>query len=56
LTEQASGAQVTPDNARFFASPIPVVLHIVAATTYIVLGEFQFVPYVRRGSQVGTVR
>ena len=48
LTELASGAEITPNNARFFASPLPVVLHIIAAATYIVLGAFQFVPGIRR--------
>ncbi|HEV7718014.1 MAG TPA: hypothetical protein VGO70_03455 [Arsenicitalea sp.] len=32
LTTLAGGAPVTPDNVRFFASPIPVVLHIVSVT------------------------
>jgi hypothetical protein len=44
----ASGAPVTPENARFFASPIPVVLHIIAVTIYCVLGAFQFSPGIRR--------
>ncbi len=48
LTTLATGVQVTPDNARFFASPIPVVLHIVSVTTYCILGAFQFSPGVRR--------
>ena len=48
LAELASGAQITADNARFFASPLPVVLHIVTTTAYIVLGAFQFVPGLRR--------
>ena len=26
LNQLASGAEITPDNARFFASPLPVVL------------------------------
>ena len=42
LSELASGAQVTPDNARFFASPLPVVIHIVSVTLYSILGAFQF--------------
>ncbi len=29
LTELAGGAAITPANARFFASPLPVVLHAV---------------------------
>ena len=43
LTELTGGAQVTPDNARFFGSPIPVVVHIISASTYCLLGAFQFV-------------
>jgi len=48
LSELASGAQVTPDNARFFASPIPVVVHIVSVSLYAMLGAFQFAPGFRR--------
>lgn len=48
LTELAGGADITPANARFFASPLPVVLHIVSAAAFIVLGAFQFVPGIRR--------
>jgi uncharacterized membrane protein len=43
LNQLASGAEITPANARFFASPLPVVLHIVAAGLYALLGAFQFV-------------
>lgn len=43
LNELASGAEVTPANARFFASPLPVILHIVGAAVYAILGAFQFV-------------
>jgi len=43
LNQLASGAEITPDNARFFASPLPVVLHIVGAMVYALLGAFQFV-------------
>jgi uncharacterized membrane protein len=48
LTQLAGGAPVTPDNARFFAAPIPVLLHIVGVTIYAVLGAFQFSPGFRR--------
>jgi len=48
VAELASGAQVTPDNARFFAMPLPVLVHIFAASTYCLLGAFQFVPSFRR--------
>ena len=43
LNQLASGAEITPENARFFASPLPVVLHIVSAIVYALLGAFQFV-------------
>lgn len=35
-------APITAESARFVASPIPVVLHIVGAALYCVLGAFQF--------------
>jgi uncharacterized membrane protein len=43
LNQLASGAEITPANARFFASPAPVVLHIMGASMYALLGAFQFV-------------
>jgi hypothetical protein len=48
LTELAGGAEITPANARFFASPLPVVLHIVSASVYALLGAFQFATSFRR--------
>jgi uncharacterized membrane protein len=48
MTELTAGADVTPDNARFFAMPVPIVLHIVSVTVYTVLGAFQFAPGLRR--------
>lgn len=49
LSELASGeAKVTPDNARFFASPLPVIIHIVSVTLYSILGALQFAPGFRR--------
>lgn len=47
VTELAGGAEVTADNARFFAMPLPVLVHIVAATLFCVVGAFQFVPRFR---------
>jgi hypothetical protein len=46
-----TGGQVTPDNARFFDSPVPVLIHIPTVTVYLVLGAFQFVPTLRRGKR-----
>jgi uncharacterized membrane protein len=42
ITELAGGAEIMPADARFSASPLPVVLHIVSASTYTLLGAFQF--------------
>ncbi len=48
VAQLAGGADITPDNARFFAAPIPVVLHIVSSVIYCLLGAFQFAPGFRR--------
>ena len=48
LVQLAGGAEITPDNARFFAAPVPVVLHIISVTLYCVLGAFQFAAGFRR--------
>lgn len=44
LTQLAGGAEITPANVRFFASPLPVVLHILSAFVYAFLGAIQFAP------------
>lgn len=48
LLQLGTGVAITPDNARFFAAPLPVVLHIVSATLFSTLGTLQFVPSLRR--------
>ena len=48
LASMASGAAVTPENARFFASPVPVIVHIISVTLFCLLGAFQFAPGFRR--------
>lgn len=48
LTDLAVGTTVTPENARFFDSPIPVVVHIVGSIVFLVLGALQFAPSLRR--------
>ncbi len=50
LNQLAGSATVTEANARFFDHPLPVVLHIVGASIFCVLGAFQFVPSLRRRS------
>lgn len=48
IGEIASGAPETPVNARFLQMPLPVVLHIVGALVYSLVGAFQFLPSLRR--------
>jgi uncharacterized membrane protein len=48
LNQLTGGAEITPANARFFASPLPVVVHIVGASLYAILGAFQFANGIRR--------
>jgi uncharacterized membrane protein len=49
LAELAGGAEITEANERFFAMPLPVVLHILAVIPFSILGAFQFAPSLRRG-------
>jgi len=46
----SGGGAITPENARFMAMPAPVVLHIVSATLFCLLGAFQFDSAIRRRS------
>jgi uncharacterized membrane protein len=48
LVEVAGGPAVMPDNPRIDASPAPVVVHVVGAAAYAVVGAFQFSRRVRR--------
>jgi uncharacterized membrane protein len=48
LVELSGGTGAMPSDARYAASPLPVVLHIVCATVFAVLGAFQFSPRLRR--------
>ena len=48
VVQLTGGARITAENARFFAAPVPVLLHIVGATVFCVLGAFQFMPGLRR--------
>ena len=47
LAQLAGGAE-TAENARFFAQPIPVVVHILVVIPYTIVGAFQFSPGFRR--------
>ena len=48
LNQLATGGEITSANARFFASPTPVVVHIISSAVFAVLGAFQFVTGDRR--------
>jgi len=48
LVELAGGPQLLPANPRLTASPAPLVVHIVSALSYAVLGAFQFSAALRR--------
>jgi uncharacterized membrane protein len=48
LIELLGGPEVLPTDNRFAASPVPLVMHIVAAVVYAVLGAFQFSARLRR--------
>lgn len=48
LAQLSTGATITPENARFFAAPVPVLLHIPAALLFSLLGALQFSPRFRQ--------
>ncbi|MFC7402623.1 DUF2306 domain-containing protein [Citricoccus sp. GCM10030269] len=48
ISEIATGAPETPANSRFLQLPLPVVVHIIAALIYSIVGAFQFLPTLRR--------
>lgn len=48
LASMASGGEITEANARFFAAPLPVTLHILSVIPYSILGALQLSPAFRR--------
>jgi uncharacterized membrane protein len=52
LVQLSGGAATMPSNPRFDASPVPVVVHIVSAVVFALVGAFQFVPRLRRHGRV----
>lgn len=48
LVELAGGPQVLPTNPRIEDFPAPLVVHVVGAAVYVVLGAFQFPRRLRR--------
>ena len=48
LAQLAGGATITPENARFFAAPLPILLNIPSVFVFSMLGALQFSPSFRR--------
>jgi uncharacterized membrane protein len=48
LVQLAGGPEVIPADDRFAGFPVALVVHIVGAAVYAVVGAFQFVPRLRR--------
>ncbi len=48
IIEVLGGPELIPTDARFAASPAPVVVHVAAAIGYALLGAFQFSAGIRR--------
>ncbi len=48
LVELLGGPELIPADSRFAASPAPLVVHIVAAIAYALVGAFQFSARIRR--------
>ncbi|MBL8960047.1 MAG: DUF2306 domain-containing protein, partial [Gemmatimonadetes bacterium] len=48
FAETTRATEITPENARFLAAPLPVLIHIPATLGYSILGAFQFTPALRR--------
>lgn len=49
IVELSGGTAALPSDARYDATPLPVVLHIVCAAVFAIVGAFQFAPRLRRG-------
>jgi uncharacterized membrane protein len=49
LIQLAGGPAIMPADPRFAGFPIPLVVHIVGAAIFALVGAFQFVPRFRRG-------
>jgi uncharacterized membrane protein len=48
IAELAGAASITPNNARFSAIPVPIVVHVISGSLFSVVGAFQFAPDFRR--------
>lgn len=48
LTSLTSGGPVSAESARFFDSPVPVIVHIIGSSVFLLVGALQFAPSLRR--------
>ena len=48
VLELGIGTNITPENQRFFAAPLPIIAHSVSGVLFLILGAFQFAPRLRR--------
>lgn len=48
LAELAGGPALLPVNPRVLAAPLPVIVHVVSAAIFYLLGALQFAPGIRR--------
>ena len=48
VTSLAQAGAVTPESARFFDSPVPIVVHVIGSSVFLLLGALQFAPSLRR--------
>ena len=48
MADLGPGHPITPGNARFHASPLPIALHVVTVIPFSLLGALQFTPALRR--------
>ncbi|HVZ36766.1 MAG TPA: DUF2306 domain-containing protein, partial [Polyangiaceae bacterium] len=44
----SAGAKITANDLRFLAAPVPIIAHVLAATSYCLLGAFQFSAPIRQ--------
>lgn len=48
IAELAGAADVSSGDGRFYAAPVPIVVHVISGSLFSVVGAFQFAPDFRR--------
>lgn len=54
VVQLLGGPELIPADDRFAGFPLPLIIHIVGAMIYLVVGAFEFVPRFRRSTRAGT--